>query len=61
MSGIIEDACEVNLQTIGQPDALWVKSAELAAAYEWWCEQNRKRFPLGRGHFGERLQAKGFR
>jgi phage/plasmid-associated DNA primase len=49
-----EDCCEISPE-------LWVRSAELSAAYVWWCKREHERWPLGRVAFGERVTARGFK
>lgn len=48
----LEDCCAT--------DGGFVVASDLAAAYEWWCKQNRERYPIGREAFAERLESKGF-
>lgn len=59
----LEDCCDLPpADAMPEEVALfWTRSADLSAVYAWWCKENRERFPLGREHFGERIQAKGFR
>lgn len=48
----IEECCEL-------AEGNFVKATTIAAAYEWWCKQNRERYPIGRTSFIERLESKG--
>lgn len=50
----IEDSCDLGVEA-------WVRTAELTAAYAWWCKKNNEKYPLGRERFHERLMSKGLR